>query len=65
MERKFLKRIDVGPLVKGEPAGCVLLYAIEDGISLVITSRENGDAELFFNRKEAKKIISAINLAIQ
>ncbi len=63
MERHFLSRIDVGTPVNGEPEGCFLLYAIEDKFSIVITSRENGDAEIFVSREELKKIDSAISQA--
>lgn len=58
-ERKLITKITVGP-PDNEPEGCVLLYQIGAKISLVVTSRKNGEAELIMSRQEARMIAGAL-----
>lgn len=58
-ERKLITKINVGP-PDNKPEGCVLLYQMGAKISLVVTSRENGDTELIVSRQEARMIAGAL-----
>ncbi len=66
-ERNLKARIDIGPRISEEPTSCILLYSAgpEKGLSLVATSRENGDAEVFMTSSEAKRVAEAILQAIK
>ena len=49
--RKLLLQFDVQE--KDETAeGCLLVYQTAAGFSIVATSADNGDAEIFFSREE-------------
>ena len=63
LKRRMISQVKVGKIVDGEPDGMVLIYAMGDQMTLVVTSRTNGDAELFLNRDEAARVASAIQNA--
>lgn len=66
-DRTLLSRIDLGPSIGQEPLGCILLYSGQEsaGISLVATSREDGDAEVYMTKEEAKQVAEAILKAVK
>lgn len=62
-ERRLISRVGVGRSSRGEPDGLFLIYAMGDRMALVVTSRENGDAEVILDRAEADKVANEIHNA--
>ena len=52
-KRQIVERIDVGP-------DCVLIYRVGDRISLVVTTCDNGDAEVFLDSSQCVRVIEAL-----
>ena len=55
-ERQIIARIEIG-------GDCVLVYRMGDRASLVVTTRDNGDAEVFLDQDQRIRLVDALTKA--
>jgi len=57
-QRQLIQKIEIGD-------DCILIYRLGNKINLVLTCKENGDAEINASLDDLKKIITALKTAEQ
>ena len=57
MKRRQIAKIDVGD-------DCILIYECGDKVSMVVTTRDNGDAEVFLDVDQAENVIRGLRAAL-